>query len=265
MKKFRYFFSTIGIIAPSLLITSCSANSIKIDQKLKNEYVFWYNNLTKQDWNRDNNGKVINYHSESETQSITLYANNHGNFWNEYLHQQKEPINKNVIFTSINKNEKLEIRGLDYKYIDTALEKAIAPYDFITFHGVEYMEVEFYEQLKNFIKFENGKYDYKECVGKTITSYGFISSTTDKNWATSFFGYKPPWETEIEELNPLKSNILFEINIKKNYKGAAYLADFCFNGIKNRESQILIKRNSIYKINSVRKEKNYNIFNVDLI
>ena len=57
--------------------------------------------------------------------------------------------------------------GGGYIYISSALQKATAPEDLVVYHGVEFMEVEFYNQLKDYIV-GNDKdgYDYSNCAYK---------------------------------------------------------------------------------------------------
>ena len=154
------------------------------------------------------------------------------------------------------------------------LLKATFPYSYKVYHGVEYQEIEFYEQLKDYIDVKNGSYSYNRCVGKKITSYGFLSTSVSRTEALEYCdGYvfndlNKPWG-EGEYFLPLKEEVLFEINIPKNYIGAAYLADFNFCGYVNPDNQVLIKRNCELLIKNVYKEKhnnkNINIFELDLI
>ena len=50
------------------------------------------------------------------------------------------------------------IRGNDYHLISQALNKVPAcPENIVLYHGVEYMEEEFYDQLKNYIEKSSNK------------------------------------------------------------------------------------------------------------
>lgn len=266
MKRWRnikkYFFLPLVLLSFSIIpfVFSCSYSN-QIDQKLKSNFVNWYNSLTKQKFNNSN------FHCESEAQAIILYANWRGHFWNESLHKQQEPSN----YILQNK----EIRGNDYKKMEDGLNKATFPYDYKVFHGVEYQEIEFYDQLKNFMdKNADGSYSYDRCIGQDIYSYGFLSTSVSRTEALEYCdGYvfndmNKPWG-EGEFFLPLKEEVLFEINIPKNYKGAAYLADFNFVGYVNPDNQVLINRNCKLHINDVKKEKHngkiINIFDLDLL
>lgn len=170
-----------------------------------------------------------------------------------------------------------EVNRNGYKFLSSALQKATAPYDLVVYHGVEFMEVEFYDQLQEYIiGNEEDVYDYSNCVGKTITSYGFISTSLVQQYANSFFDWKPRpevWPNEGIIPNPLKVPVLFKINIPKGYIGAAYLSNFGFAGFPttSTEEQVLIDRNCKFKITNVfQNVKNskgdlINIFEVDLL
>ncbi|MGL4343284.1 MAG: ADP-ribosyltransferase [Metamycoplasmataceae bacterium] len=274
-------FSSISsaiIIVSSLLICSYIKylNDNKRYENLKYQFNDWYNNLTIADWNKDDENNFINYHSNSEQQSIGLYSWCSGSFWNEPLHRGYEPVNVKLKLINNNLDSKnaYEIRGSDYKYIESALLKANYPIDDILWHGVEYMETEFYEQLEKYIIKTNYGYDYSGVVGQVITSNGFLSSSLSKKVATDFFGWRPnyEWPTDLIENNPLKEPVVFKINIKRGYNGAAFLSNFDFAGFGNgsKEQQVLINRGAKLKINSVWSEKNFSgqkftIFDVDLL
>ena len=182
----------------------------------------WYNTLTWHDWNYVNKPlKIVkDAYCESEQQALSLYLNSWGDFWNESLHKQQEPQNKKhkflddmALFGGLN----LEIRGSDYKYISQALSRSKIPENTIAYHGVEYMEIEFWNQLKDFIKQnDDGSYDYSNCIGKTITSYGFISTSLSKSWVVHF--------AEGEDVNtgenilPLKEKFVFKVFIPKYFR-----------------------------------------------
>ena len=256
-------------------ITSCNKtnSNFHLDYELKNQFNDWYNSLTNSPWNKDDNNNFINYYCNSEQQAIGLYSWNGGTFWNEPLHQQKIPQNVTLTLRNLDKNTPHEIRGDDYKLVDSALNKAIYPRNDILYHGVEYQEIEYWDQLKNLItQNSDGSYDYTKCIGQTIISYGWISTSLDKDYALGFAenwrpSYNDEWPSQIIENNPLKERVMFEIHIKKNYNGAAYLANFDFAdfGDGSTENQVMIKRNCKFKINKIYKENNTNIFVVDLI
>lgn len=167
--------------------------------------------------------------------------------------------------------------GGGYKYIENALNKqsAIAPTDMRLYHGVEYQEIEFYEQLKTFIK-PSDKYpnqlDYSECVGKTITTNGFISTSTfyDKNNLTRFC-MGTNWTNDDNFEPPLKEPALFIIDVKKGQKGLAFVSNpFKMIDFVNQEHQVIININKQFKINKWEKRKDYynnviNVFWLDLV
>ena len=214
----------------------------------------------------------LNYYYSSEEQTSNLYAINSGNFWNEPLHKQQIPQNGNWLLKNLDKKTPHEIRGNDYKYLESALLKAIAPKQMIVYHGVEYMETEFYEQLKPYIQQTNSGYDYQKCVGKTIESYGFISTSLSFKIAYRFLNWVPSTRNVMEH-NPLKEPVIMVINIPKGYVGAAFLGNFNFAGIKADqwypENQVLINRNCKFLIKAVLKPsfngKTVNMFYVDLV
>lgn len=238
---------------------------------LQNAYLNWYNSLSDHNWNEENN-KYLNYYCDSEQQAIGLYAWNGGTWWNEPLHRGYEPINLSLILKNMDKNIPHEIRGIDYKYMVSGLAKAELPWDQITWHGVEYMEVEWYEQLKDYIILnQDGTYNYTNCIGKNIQSHGFLSTTLKKEYATNFFDWRPSyeWNTDLEFKPPLKEKVAFKIHMKKGYKGAAYLGTFDFAGfneichMQSSEQQILINKGACFHINNVWKENiNNNIVNI---
>lgn len=135
--------------------------------------------------------------------------------------------------------------------MSSGLQKSIFPKDIITYHGVEDIEVEFLEQLLPYMKKANGLWNYDDCVGKTITSNGFISTTLDKKYATNYMNPK------LE--GPLKTQSLFRIHINKGYQGAAFLANFKFADFPatSYENQILIDLNCQFKINAVEYKYDY--------
>lgn len=283
-----FTFSTIFLVTSPLILTSCSDNSLenssssedsppeeflnintdKVDQNLKKIYLDWYKSLTKADWDRNDKGEITNYYSSSEQQSIALYANWWGWFWNEPLHHQQEPKNLNIDFYYLDPGKPHEVRGVDWTFIQDALVRAVVPENIIVWHGVEYQEDEFWNQLKDYIKLNSdGTHDYSQTVGKTIESYGFISASFNKAKA---YEYSDGTIFSLDSKNgqihmPLKEKAVFEIKLRKNNKGAAYLADFDFSGTINYENQVLIKKDSKYKITGWHKEGDVNIFDVDYV
>ena len=276
MKLKKTILSIGGGIVLCIIPTSisCSKNnsSFKLNEELREQFVPWYESLTNATWNKDSNGNYENYHCDSEQQAIGLYSWNGGTFWNEALHKGKTPTNVTLTLKNMDRYKPHEIRGEDYKLIDSALDKATYPEDGVLYHGVEYQEIEFYEQLKDFIVKTNNGYDYSKTIGQTIQSYGWISTTLDYEYAKDFAedwrpSYENEWPSDIQENNPLKEKAMFIINIKKGYKGAAYLANFDFAGFGtgSQENQVLLKRNCKFKINNVKKENGINMFYVDLV
>ena len=123
-KKKKVFLPLIGIISSSLImLTACVpvifsyTYELPTDLKLVKMYQDCNNSLTLANWNKDQNG--------------------------------------NWLLKNLDKKTPHEIRGNDYKYLESALLKAIAPKQMIVYHGVEYMETEFYEQLKPYIQQTN--------------------------------------------------------------------------------------------------------------
>lgn len=256
----------VTVTMPLLTTVSCSnvekSGIYLVDTKLKSHFVDWYNSLSEHTWNKDEKGNFVNYYSESEQQSIALYANFRGWFWNEALHRNEEPINQ-MVDINLDKGRKHEIRGSDYQKVVEALDRAIFPYPMQVYHGVEYQEDEFYHQLKNYIKNQNGKWDFSETVGKTITSHGFISTSLNGEEAFEYCGgWK--WDNSDPHL-PLIEPAFFIINIPEGTKGAAYLANFKFSGTINNDNQVLINRNTSFTITKVEKKKRTNIFYMDMI
>lgn len=265
-KKLITFSSALvgvaSISLPMISMTSCSSKGYIIDQKLKSHFVDWYNSISSADWNKNENNELINFYCESEQQAIALYANNRGWFWNEALHKQQEPQNQ-MVDIPLGNGKKYEVRGSDYKKISTALQRAVFPYNYEVYHGVEYQEDEFYDQLKTYIKYENGKYDYSGIVGQTITSYGFISTSLNREEA---FEYCDGWNWNDNSIHlPLKEKVVFIINVPEGTKGAAYLADFLWSGSPNNDNQVLIDKDVQFTITKVGKEGDVNTFYMDMI
>ncbi|MDE6289573.1 MAG: ADP-ribosyltransferase [Ureaplasma sp.] len=223
----------------------------------------WYNTLTWHDWNYISKPlKIIrDAYCESEQQALSLYLNAWGEFWNYDLHQGREP--KDTLYhfqtgLSLFSGLILNVRGSDYKYISKSLDRAFLPENTVVYHGVEYMENEFYTQLEKYIiQNQDGSYDYSNCVRKTIKSNGFISTSLDKNWVVSFAEGENVTTGEIEL--PLKEKFIFKIFIPKNITGAAYVSGFKMMGIENVEHQILIDRNSKFEIKKILQRTRYKL------
>lgn len=263
--------ATITILTPIIVSSSSQKNDLdqidqmdQMDQKLKTQFNSWYSNLSNDDWNKDEQGNFIDYKSNSEQQSLCLYANYRGYYWNEALHRGEEPIDQVVRLKLAGEDKPLKVFGNDYKYIIDALSKSIWPYEYTTYHGVEYMENEFYDQLKNYI-IGNDKdgYDYSKCIGQTITSYGLLSTSISRKEAIE---YCDGWNWENDTINlPLKEKFVFEITIPKGISGAAYLADFPLSGIPNQDNQILFSTNASMLITDWYTEGDVNFFKLNLI
>lgn len=279
--KFKILVPSIGLLmsVPLLTIVSCNNNGTivnndehkKLKEALHSYYQSWYESLSKNDWNRNSNGEIIDAISSSEMQSLYLYTNQWGDFWNQNLHLNKEPIDttRKMKLPGMKYEKELKINGNGYKEIDSSLERAVAPFNFQVKHGVEWLEVEFWDQLKNYITIKQSSndgstnYDYSKCVGKTITSYGYISTSIAKDFLFEFAEGKN-WITG-EYQPPLKEPFLFKINILKGTKGVAYVSDYDLMGGYNTEEQVMIAKGRSYKIKKYYKENKLNIFEMDLI
>ena len=281
-KKKKVFLPLIGVITSSLIILiACipviisQVYELPTNLKLVKLYQDWYDSLTLSPWNKDKNGNFLNYHCNSEQQAINLYAFQSGNFWNEPLHKQQEPQDGNYLLPNLDKKIAHEVKGSDYKYLESSLLKARTPQEMIVYHGVEYMEVEFYEQLKPYINKTSNGYDYSKCIGKTIQSYGFVSTSLSLKIAYRFLIWKPSTNNINHSIqyNPLKEPVIMVINIPKDYIGAAFLGNFSFVGTKADqwypENQVLINRNCKFLIKGILKQnfsgKSINMFYVDLV
>ncbi|MDE5617789.1 MAG: ADP-ribosyltransferase, partial [Ureaplasma sp.] len=235
----------------------------------------WYSNISDNPFELDSQIKGFkNYYCSSEAQAIMLYANCWGHFWNQWLHEGKIPPNQivNKKFLQNSNSLNYEIRGSDFQYMELGISKAKSPsFDMVVWHGVEYMEVEFYEQLKSFILKDDDGYDYSNCIGKIITSNGFISTTTMKDHAISFTDGNN-W-TNNTFSPPLKSNVAFKVKIPKNSSGVGYVSGFPLTSYKlpsgfnpyNIEGQYIINRNSRFSIDNIYKEDITFIFEVTLL
>lgn len=219
----------------------------------------WYKTLSKSEWNFGENSNIpLNLFCNSEQQALALYCCAWGDFWNVPLHEGKEPQNQfRKMEGQIYPGETLEIRGSDYKYISESLSRASLPENTVTYHGVEFMENEFYAQLE---LDKETNIDFSKCVGKTLKSYGFISTTIKKshavNWSVGL-----DWINNIEK-PPLKEPFVFKIFIPKNISGAAYVSWLDLVNTENYENMILIDRNSKYQITNYYKEGDTNFFDM---
>lgn len=198
-----------------------------------------------------------------------LYLNQWGDFWNKDLHLQKEPIDtkrKMIPNPDFKENVEYEINGDGYKYIVSALNKTQANFNLQVYHGVEFMEVEFWEQLKDFVTTTDNGYDFSKTVGKKITSYGFISTSMSKEIPYGF-STGVDWTDGDKLKPPLKEPALFIINIKKDTKGVAYVSKpIEMMNYHNGDDQVLINKDKTYKIIDWYKDENkINIFTVDLL
>lgn len=231
----------------------------------------WIDSLTYNDWNRNEDGTIKNLECNSERQALSLYSCSWGHFWNEFLHKNETPLDQEVDQKWINLPDKGQkdsffIRGSDWQFIQQALERAISPVSIIVYHGVEYQEVEFWDQLKEFISYneQTKSYDYSKCKNKTITTLGFISTSTDKG-VVKYFSEGNDWTTN-QIKPPLKEKVMFKIKVDKGTKGIGYISGFeLIPGLVQREAQFLIKKDSKFKILDVYKEGDTNIFEVKLI
>ncbi|MDE5599529.1 MAG: ADP-ribosyltransferase [Ureaplasma sp.] len=228
----------------------------------------WYSKLKNANWNyaNPNNpvGIPLNLHCSTAKQALALYCNAWGDFWNIELHQNRIPIDKPNHYLKGNgvfPKQRLGILGKDYKYISESLTESSIPENTVAYHGVEFMEIEFWEQLKDFItENKNGTYDYSKCVGQTITSYGFISTSLDKEYVDEFSDGQD-WVNG-GNYKPLKEDFVFKIFIPKNIKGTAYVSWFNFMDTYDDEHQILIDRNSKFEIVNYYKDGKNNYFDL---
>ena len=130
------------------------------------------------------------------------------------------------------------------------------------------MENEFWDQLQPFIKYQEDQkqYDYSNCVGQEITSYGFLSTTTDKMIAVNFSNGEDWTKDTHTFVPPLKEKAIFKIKINKDIEGVGYISGFdIIDGLWQGEAQFLIKTNSKFKIEKVTKENDVNVFELTMI
>ena len=250
----------------------------QIDEIMMNYWNNWFQNLSYNEWKISKNKKIENLFCTSQRQAIALYTCVWGHFWNEPLHN-KQNIEEEIVvnekflpnyfkpYLANPKNTK--VKGSDWEYIESALSNSTSPISLTVYHGVEYMENEFWDQLKDFIiQKPNGKLDYSQVVGTTITSNGFISTSLNK---TSIKGFANGFNWTNDKYEPpLKEPAIFKINFYKGQKNVAYVSGFDLvkqNGFSmiNLEEQFLINRNTQFKITNVYQENNINVFEMDLL
>lgn len=247
------------------LMTSYS-NEMGITEKNKD----WLNSLSDDSFEIQNN-RIKSLFCTSETQAILLYCNMWGSFWNEPLHNGKEPedtrLTNSIFDANLFQCDDNLIRGSDYKYLESAISKGQSPnFDLYVYHGVEYMENNIYKQLEPFINGDN----FSGCIGKKFNSPGFISTTTNKNYCIEFSnGYN--WNTDQFE-PPFKTNVVFKILVPKNTNGVAYISgqrltkhrtlSICHTNVEN---QFVINMNRDYLVTGVDKIDNTQILEVTLL
>lgn len=104
---FSYFF------IPTIF--SCSiVNKFTTKEKMINYYKNWYESLSYSNWEKTDNYWNKNAFSNSEQQSLYLYLNQWGDFWNEDLHLRQEPKDQKRKFfanSGFQENIEYEIRG----------------------------------------------------------------------------------------------------------------------------------------------------------
>lgn len=208
----------------------------------------------------------------SEQQALNLYLTSWGQFWNEPLHKQLQPQDINVggkqdwVISGIPfLGGYYQVNGDGYKYIDSALKKATAPIDMVLYHGVEYMEIEIYNQLKEWITISNSNITIDtNIINQEFTSYGFISTTIDDKVAKRFSGGNN-WTNNDNPEPPFGVPTIFTINVTKDTKGVAWVSNYDLAGDVNKEDQIMINKNTKYKVNSFSYEEEILNLNIDLI
>lgn len=270
-----FFIMPLMTIPFVTTLTCCSNNSNvysynfeKDSQKIAKSYNEWINKLSYTDWEKNDDGKNKNAICKSEQQSLYMYLNQWGDFWNKFLHLQQEPKDtKRTLIPNSGflENVEYEINGNGYKYIISALEKAETKFDMQVFHGVEFMEVEFWDQLNKYVKNGVNGLDFSKTIGQKIESYGFLSTTLDIKYAYPFVNGNDWTDNNISK-PPLKEPTLFIINIKKNTKEVAYVSGYNFMDVAITEDQVLINKNKQYLIKDWYKDdKGVNIFTLDML
>lgn len=274
MRKHLLLLPLISVSVFTILI-SCSGNSNSYSysferdsSKVANSFKHWSESLSRNEWAKDEKGNNKNAISNSEQQSLYLYLNQWGDFWNKALHLKQIPqdtkraLNPNSGFLP---NVQYDINGDGYKYIISALQKATTIYDLQVFHGVEFIEVEFWDQLQPYVTNGKNGLNFSKTIGKRIESYGFLSTALDKKYAYPFVDGNDWTDNNIPK-PPLKEPSLFIINIKKNTKEVAYVSGFNFMDVTNTEDQVLINKDKQLEIKDWYKDdKGVNIFTLDML
>ncbi len=247
----------------------------------KNFFSDWYKSLTYNGQYETNpDGSLKNLFINSERLGLFTYVNCWGHFWNMYLHKNITPpnslVDKSYLYEiKLPQNQpSYEIRGEDYQYVESALNKGESPFNLVVYHGVEWLETEYWDQLSEFItKDGNGNYDYSNCVGKTLTSYGWLSTTLNSRHAFSYSGGENWTKSTNSNLHtggpkepPLKEPFVFKIKVPAGERGLAYISNFnLVDGFTmNYESQVLIGRNKRFVIEAWKKSNGVNIFELKM-
>lgn len=234
----------------------------------------WIFSLSYSDWSRDEHGYAKDLYCKSERQALFMYTQMYGHFWNYYLHHQITPpdgvLPKEDLEKLVYTNKNLNYYGSDYRFISLALCRAFSPCNLIVYHGVEFMEDEFYDQLKDYIKYDelNNDYDYSECVGKTITSYGFLSTSFSIKVVDEYTNGNDWMHGGIHL--PLKEPFIFRIKIKKGIQGIGYMSGYPLMNSPydstDEAAQILIDKNKSFKIvNYFKMSNGNNVFEMELL
>lgn len=233
----------------------------------------WIFSLSYKDWERDKQGNAINLYCNSERQALFMYTQMYGHFWNYYLHNNLIPpdgvLQKKDLIKLVKTNHDLEYRGNDFQYISNALQRAKTPCNLVVYHGVEFMENEFYDQLKDYITGNDEEgYDYSNCVGKTITSYGYLSTSLSIK-VVSEYTWGNDWMHGGIHL-PLKEPFIFRIKIKKDTTGCGYMSGYPIMNSPydscDEASQILLDKNKSFKILGYYKlDDGNNLFELEMI
>lgn len=263
-------------------------------------YKDWYDSLSFAPFTEEEiQGKdgISDLWCTSEKQALFMYTVCWGHFWNMYL-QQGLPIpefsNYNAKFfdlpygqgIDIPDDNQVSIRGSDVDFLTSALEKATCPINLTVYHGVEFMETKIYEQLAPYIiENEDGTYDFSNLVDKEFTSPGFLSTTTYAKIAFQYsngMDWNDPEYQDNPDITgpdkpPFKVPTMFKINILENTKGVAYVSDFHYLDEENKfpdknsnydlnpESQLLIKKDSRFKISATSIKNGVQIVEMTMI
>ncbi len=300
---FNKFYEEQGV-HKSNLEEKVSTASKEFGQKF---YKSWFDNLSFQEF-KEKNGAIFHDDNsyklfcDSERQALQLYTKAGGHYWNEFLHNQLEIPEFKDYPTEVFKylSPVLDkqtypfstIRGNDSEYLKSAISKGTSPINMVVYHGVEFMEREFPQQLSEFIHSDSiGGVNFQSCIGQTITSYGFLSTTTvrsnailwsqGENWTKTDSNGNHPKEP------PFGKSVCFKILIPEGTSGVSYVSDFNImnydkkekNDHKNiyrddsgrfmdlnDEEQIMISPNKKYKIIDVSPvNDNCEMFTIEII